>query len=467
MSLWSRIASQFKFSAAGWAVSQYFFGRPVWTPRDYENFAKEAYGKNVVAFACINKMSTAIASVPLYMMDGDKELDTHPLLDLLNAPNPFQSGSDFMEALVAYYMIAGNTYVERVDSFSKKQLTGLNIPTELYILRPDRMRVIPGDRGWPMAYEYNVGGMIQRYDIDVVRRQMPVLHLKTFNPINDWYGQSLIEAAMYSVDTHTEASAWNKSLLHNSGGPPGIINIKTLTNPQREAVRKEIDDKYTGPHNAGRPMISDGEVKWIPMGFSPKDMEWINSKNVSAREICLALLTPPQILGIPGDNTYSNLQEANVAFARGGVVPLLRRIVGGLNRWLCNDFGSNLRLCYDEDTIPGLAQERRDVYAKMEAVTFLTTNEKRESTGWDAYEGDKLDPVTGELIGDKKEPADYILIGTSLMPLDDIIAPPAPPPPAVDANGDPVVPDPNAPVDPNAVPPKPAPKKPIPPKKGS
>jgi phage portal protein BeeE len=37
---------------------------------------------------------------------------------------------------------------------------------------------------------------------------------------------------------------------------------------------------------------------------------------VAAREIALALGVPPMLLGIPGDNTYSNYQEATRSFWR-------------------------------------------------------------------------------------------------------------------------------------------------------
>lgn len=442
MSVLSTVRNWFstKYSAAGWATAQYFFARPVWTPRDYEHFAKEAYQKNVVAFACIAKMASTVASVPLYLMDGDKEIETHPLLDLLRQPNPFMSYEDFIEAIVSFYMISGNSYMERVDSFSQALLNGTSIPTELYPLRPDRMRVIPDRRGWPMAYTYNVGGLIQQFDIDVPKRKMPILHIKSFNPTNDWYGMSPIEAAIFSIDTHTEASAWNKALLQNSGGPPGIINSKkALTVDQRASLKQEIAEKYSGPFNAGKPMIGDGEMEWIQMGFSPKDMEWINSKNITAREICLAFFTPPQILGIPGDNTYSNLQEANIAYARGGVVPILRRFVGGLNRWLCADFGPAFRLCYDEDAIPGLAQERHDLYAKLEATRFLTTDEKREASGYEKYEA-----------GNEKEPGSYILSSSSDVILEDVVVPSEP---ETDPNADQEdVGDVDDPIDPDADP---------------
>jgi phage portal protein BeeE len=49
------------------------------------------------------------------------------------------------------------------------------------------------------------------------------------------------------------------------------------------------------------------------MGLSPKDMDFVEAKNGAARDIALAFGVPPMLLGIPGDNTYANYQEANRA----------------------------------------------------------------------------------------------------------------------------------------------------------
>lgn len=422
-----------KFSAAGWTYSVHNMGRAVWSQRNYESFAKEGYQKNVVAYSCVRRMAVTAASVPLYIMDGDKEVEEHPLMDLLNAPNPFQDYTDFAEAWVSYLMLSGNAYIEKVDSLTKKATApfagrmGAMLPQELYALRSDRMRIVPGARGWPAAYEYVVGGNVQKYEIDVARRLMPVLHVKTFHPTDDWYGLSPIEAAAMSVDTHTAATEWNTSLLQNSASIPGIFrSTKTaLTKDQRQELREELR-KHSGPKNIGEPMIADGDWEFFPMGFSPKDMEFINAKNTSARDICLAFATPPQLLGIPGDNTYSNLKEANIAYARGGVIPVLRKYVGGLNRWLSPLYGDKIKICYDEDVIPGLAEERVETYAKLEATTFLRLDEKRAAVGYEDYDG-----------GDESKPGSFIMVGSGMIKLEDAVADPEPVDPALDPNADP------------------------------
>jgi phage portal protein BeeE len=93
------------------------------------------------------------------------------------------------------------------------------------------------------------------------------------------------------------------------------------------------------------------------------------------------------LLGIPGDNTYSNYREANLSFWRQTVLPLVGRTASQLTRWLAPRFGDTLRLGYDADAVEALAQDRESTWDKLNAATFLTLNEKRAAAGYGAVEG--------------------------------------------------------------------------------
>jgi len=108
---------------------------------------------------------------------------------------------------------------------------------------------------------------------------------------------------------------------------------------QYERLKKEFTDFYQGANNAGRPLVLDGGLDWRPMSLSPRDMDFLEAKHASAREIALAFGVPPMLLRILGDNTYSNYQEANRVFWRQSVLPLSARIGCALTHWLSPIFG--------------------------------------------------------------------------------------------------------------------------------
>ncbi|HVZ70425.1 MAG TPA: phage portal protein, partial [Rhizomicrobium sp.] len=139
---------------------------------------------------------------------------------------------------------------------------------------------------------------------------------------------------------------------------------------------------YQGASNAGRPMVLEGGLDWRAMSYTPSDMDFGDTRANAAREIALAFGVPPMLLGIPGDNTYANYREANLAFWRQTVLPLVSRTAQDLTRWLAPRFAENLRIGYDADSVEALALERESVWDRIGNANFLTQNEKRVAAGY-------------------------------------------------------------------------------------
>jgi len=313
-------------------------GRPAWGPRSYAQFASEGYAKNPVAFRCVRIIAESAASIRLTPLRSGQVLDaSDPVAELLNQPNPEQSIAELMEAFFGYLQVAGNAYLEAA------QIDGA--PRALFALRPDRVTVLPGDRGWPAGWEYEVERRKTRYMRDPVSGRAPIFHLKVFNPGDDHYGLSPMEAAAFAIDTHTAGGAWNKSLLDNAARPSGALvysGAGTMTDEQFQRLKAELSESHQGPRGAGRPLLLEGGLDWKPFGLSPADMDFVEAKQTAAREIALAFGVPPMLLGVPGDNTYANYKEANLAFWRQTVLPLARKTARALEGWLRPWFGAEI-----------------------------------------------------------------------------------------------------------------------------
>ena len=356
--------------------------QPVWTPRDYGSFAREGYAQNPVVYRCIRMIAEAAASVPIDLFAGSAEIEDHPLLDLLRAPNPMQSRPEFLESFYGFLLVAGNSYAEAVGVGGALR--------ELYVLRPDRITILPGTDGWPLGYDYTVNGNTVSLSGEAVPGVRKVLHQQMFHPANDYYGLSPVEAAATAIDIHNAASAWNKAMLDNSALPSGALVFnagdRQLTPEQYQRLKAELEQSFQGAKNAGRPMLLEGGLDWRAMSMTPKDMDFIESKRQAARDIATALGVPPMLLGIPGDLTHANFAEANRSFWRHTILPLTNRSLQALSGWLGPAYGGGLELRADLDAVEALSPERDALWSRVNAASFLSGAEKRAAVGYGADE---------------------------------------------------------------------------------
>jgi len=353
-----------------------------WSGRSYTALAREGFMRNPVAHRAIRMIAETAAATPWLLYENEREIDTHPLLDLLARPNASVSGTEFFETLYGHLLMSGNGWLEAVE--------GAHGLAGLQLLRPDRVRVIEGRDGWPVAHEYAVGQARRRYAIEPVAGR-GLLHLRLFHPLDDHAGFAPLGAAQMALDLHNQASTWNKALLDNSARPSGALVYQpkdggNLTDEQYGRLKDELEDGYQGASRAGRPMLLEGGLDWKAMGLSPKDMDFVEARNGAARDIALALGVPPMLIGIPGDLTYANYQEANRAFCRQTVLPLVARTAAAMTNWFRPVFGGRLRLDFDADRLPGLEAERDALWKRLSEAPFLNEDEKRQAVGYQPLE---------------------------------------------------------------------------------
>lgn len=358
-------------------MAWHVLGRPAWPMRDPSAFAREGYGRNAIAYRCVRMIAEAAASAPLKVGPRD-----HPLARLLMRPNPEQTGVELLEAFYGHLQVSGNAYLEAAG-------IDCAAPSELYVLRPDRTQVVPGADGWPVGWAHRVGANVRRFERDPVTGDAPILHLKLFNPGDDWYGLSPMEAAGYAIDIHNAGGAWNKALIDNAARPSGALvfsgvgGADRLSEDQFCRLKHELEEMHAGAANAGRPMLLEGGLEWRPMSLTPADMDFIEARFAAAREIALAFGVPPMLLGIPGDNTYSNYREANLAFWRQTALPLAMKAARRIEAWIGDRWpaAGPAAVSVDLDHVPALAIERDALWARVGAADFLDTNEKRRLAG--------------------------------------------------------------------------------------
>ncbi len=337
-------------------------------PRSYEAQVREGYCHNPVAQRAVKLVSEGIGAAPIRASDP-------ALVALATARS---GGQVLIETVAAQLLLHGNAWVQILtDSEGRVR--------ELFALRPERVTVEADAGGWPVAYRYRVGEHVSRLAAEDAGGRPAVVHLRSFNPVDDHYGLGCLGAAAGAVAIHNAATRWNKALLDNAARPSGALVYDpregaTLSPDQFARVRSELEAGFAGAANAGRPMLLEGGLRWQAMSMSPADMDFIALKASAAREIALAFGVPPMLLGLPGDTAYANYREANRALWRLAILPLADAILAGLSQALQGWF-AGASLSVDLDRVSALAEDRERLWRQASAADFLSEDEKRAMVG--------------------------------------------------------------------------------------
>lgn len=398
-------------------------GQRQFSRKNYDKLALEGYVKNVIGYASIRMIACQAAAVPLILKDGDKLIEDHALLRLLKRPNPMQSFSEFFEQAYSFILMNGNSYIEAVFA-NQKPAPQKGEPALLRNLRPSRISITPADNRMPANYIFEFGGRKVTFGVTTMGVSN-ILHLKLFNPIDDWFGMSPINAASWSIDQHNASSRWNLNILGNSSKPSGFLLQKSeenvITDTQRKALKEELELKHSGPENVERPMVVEGGFEFKEGAMKAKDIDFLNGKKMSAHDIALAFGVPIDLINTQ-QAKFDNIQASNQQLWENTILPLMEHFVNELNNWLVPRYGNeNLKLEINEDKILPLTQRKLRRSQALESISHMTINEKRKLSGLPSLEGgDQLLVAFGQIPLDQVAEASLISSMPAAKSLTDI-----------------------------------------------
>jgi HK97 family phage portal protein len=337
---------------------------------DYTIAINSGFVSNPIAQRAVRIIAESVGRAPISQSDDR-------LQALVSATS---AGQSLIETIAAHLVLHGNGYVQIVKDAS-------GTPIELFALRPDRVKIVLGNDGWPCAFEYRVGSQVMTLPIEDENGWPNCIHIRSLHPTDDHYGAGALAAADQPIAVHNAAVSWNRALLENAARPSGALVYEDdsgagLTSEQFDRLKAELEAAFSGQGNAGRPMLLDGGLKWQSMALSPADMDFAELKSSAARDIALAFGVPPMLLGIPGDNTYSNYREANRALWRLTLLPLADKLLGALCEGLASWY-PQAKLSVDLDRVPALSEDRERLWKQLSDADFLSEDEKRAMLGFE------------------------------------------------------------------------------------
>src|SRR6266581_9533648 len=333
-----------------YVVSQQGVAAPAMMPRNMKAYIQEGYRGSETVFTVVGHIARSCAGIKWkHYTDKTKKREitdpNDPLMTLWETPSPKVSGSQFREAMIAYYCLTGNSYVLGINA--NKQPTGPF--DELYNLRPDITKIKLDENG-VRYYEFGNFTPPVRYD------EPFVMHNKLFAGNDDVYGMSPIEVAALRIDTQKAGQKWNLGLLNNMARPGGAWVTDALLGAQEyKTLKDEIRKKFAGPRNAGETAILHGGVKWQSMSMSPMELDWLETDTKEDRDIAGIFFNFPTFLLGLADATFDNQDAAKRFLYTDIVFPIMDMFEDSLNMWLTPRYGGYLG--YDRDDVETIADQ--------------------------------------------------------------------------------------------------------------
>ena len=322
------------------------------------------YAGSPWVYIAINRIAEAGALVPLkvYQLAGEKRIgiENHPLETLLSNPNPLTSRFELFEQTIGSLELHGNAYWFLAGD-------GRGQPREIWLLRPDRVTIVPHEQRIVAGYLYEING--ERIPLDAIE----VAHFRRWHPDNDFYGLSPIAAARGAVLSDRHMADWNRNTFgQDHGVPAGIVNVKDfISDSDFERLKREWRTHYGGASRRTA-FLRGGAIEWQHIGLSHSDLDFLQGRQAQRDEIL-------NIFGIPVGLVSENATEANAKVAERQFIertlyPKLVRIAQKITQELLPFYGSGLVAEYD-DIRPTDAKARLEEIRT--AYPLLSVNELR------------------------------------------------------------------------------------------
>jgi HK97 family phage portal protein len=360
-------------------------GRENAPKRDLWQLSDEGYRQNLIVYRCIREIAESAAEpiVEARYIGSDTSLTMrHPLVRLLNRPNPEQSAFSLIESLVTYQQATGNWYLHLLrNAFGQ--------PVELWPLRPDRMTVVPGMNG-VAYYEYSVDGVATPIPIPAE----DVIHDKLLDPLDDYYGLSPIEVAGLTVDLDNDAIKYLQQFFQNAATPLGIIKlVERVKRERRQEIKYNWETQFQGERGWHSVAVLDQDADYKTIGYPLKDLSLEHIFSETEARICAAFGVPPILIGAKlglDRSTFANYAEARRSFWIETLKPIYRRISDRLTFSLAVEWSDNLQIGFDFSNV-GALQEDKESLRKTALLSWdkgvITKNEARETIGYPRIEG--------------------------------------------------------------------------------
>ena len=352
-------------------------------------------------YSCVRILAEAVAGLPLHLYKytdggGKEKALNHPLYRLLHdEPNPEMSSFVFRETLMTHLLLWGNAYAQVIRN-------GKGEVIALYPLMPNKMSVDRDENG-RLYYTYYRGSdeAIKNKDFAVTLQPSDVLHIPGLG-FDGLVGYSPIAMAKNAIGMAIACEEYGAKFFANGAAPGGVLEHPgTIKDPQR--VRESWQSTFGGSGNANKIAVLEEGMKYTPIGISPEQAQFLETRKFQINEIARIFRVPPHMVGDLEKSSFSNIEQQSLEFVKYTLDPWVIRWEQSIQRALLSqgekaEYFVKFNL---EGLLRGDYQSRMNGYAIGRQNGWMSANDIRELENLDRIpveEGGDLYLINGNML---------------------------------------------------------------------
>ena len=327
---------------------------------------------------CCSIVGESMASIPYgFYTDDDMEVVDPELIALFKNPNKYMSCFEFKEGIMWYLLLTGNVYIylHQANALSQRNRK----PSEMWLLNPGKMRIVPGKEDLVSGYVYQNGNDQIPFTTD------QIVHIKLFNPNNDYYGMGKIQQDPMLFDTMYAAKRFNWNFFEHGAMPGGIFKTDNLLDENSfRRLKASIDANYRGVENQQKLMLLEAGLNYQSTSLSQTDMAFVEQMKMSRDDIASLFGVPPAKLGYVETASLNNAGAQDITFLRETINPYRMRLMDAFDR-VVKIWNPTWSFWFEDVTKEALDTKITRATNLLNAG-LITRNEAREELGYETID---------------------------------------------------------------------------------
>ena len=173
----------------------------------------------------------------------------------------------------------------------------------------------------------------------------------------------------------------------------GIIEFPGNLSPeQAKNLVDGFDARHKGFRKSHKTGVLSGGAKYVQTTMENDRAQFIDSRRMAVEDVARAFNIPPHLLGLPGTNTYSSVEQNNIAFVTHTLRPIVQKLESAFTPLMANEPGGST--AFIKFTLDGLlrgdANSRFSAYSVGLQAGYLTINDIRRLEDLPPVEGGEI-----------------------------------------------------------------------------